>query len=72
MTIIKSHGQSMDTIGVYLPEPVFSHGQLYVAFIRVRTHKMLYVWLGDDDNAKKGVTHNIVYHSIIWMAKYRK
>ena len=65
MTINKSQGQSMNTIGIYLPEPVFSHGQLYVAFSRVHTHKMLYVCLGDDDNSKKGITHNIVYNSII-------
>ncbi len=55
MTINKAQGQSMDTIGIFLPEPVFAHGQLYVAFSRVRTHKMLYVCLGDDDNSKKGI-----------------
>ncbi len=65
MSINKVQGQSMDTIGIFLPEPVFAPGQLYVAFSRVRTHKMLYVCLGEDDNSKKGITHNIVYHSII-------
>ncbi len=65
MSINKAQGQSMDTIGIFLPEPVFAHGQLYVAFSRVRTHKMLYVCLGDDDNSKKGITHNIVYPSVI-------
>ncbi len=65
MTINKAQGQSMDTIGIFLPEPVFAHGQLYVALSRVRTHKMLYVCLGEDENSKKGITHNIVYHSII-------
>jgi hypothetical protein len=37
MTINKAQGQTMKTVGIYLPEPVFTHGQLYVALSRA-TH----------------------------------
>ncbi|KAG5531642.1 hypothetical protein RHGRI_026310 [Rhododendron griersonianum] len=36
MTINKSQGQSVKFVGVDLRTPVFSHGQLYVAFIKVQ------------------------------------
>jgi ATP-dependent DNA helicase PIF1 len=34
MTINKAQGQTIPNGGIYLPEPVFSHGQLYVDLSR--------------------------------------
>lgn len=48
MTINKAQGQSFDKVGVYLPSPVFSHGQLYVALSRVRSENNLKILLLDN------------------------
>ena len=37
MTINKSQGQSLFTVGLYLLKPMFNHGQLYVALSRVKS-----------------------------------
>ncbi|XP_029640411.1 ATP-dependent DNA helicase PIF1-like [Octopus sinensis] len=36
MAINKSQGQSFEKVGLFLPQPVFSHGQVYVADSRAR------------------------------------
>ena len=61
MTINKSQEQTLNRVGIYLPEPVFSHGQLYVAFSRVTSHQHIKVLIDDSENCK---TKNIVYHEI--------
>ncbi|UYV81233.1 hypothetical protein LAZ67_20000416 [Cordylochernes scorpioides] len=45
MTINKAQGQTFARVGLLLQEPVFTHGQLYVAFSRVRTLNSIRVTL---------------------------
>jgi ATP-dependent DNA helicase PIF1 len=39
MTVNKSQGQTIPNVGVYLPAPLFSHGQLYVSMSRDTTSR---------------------------------
>ena len=61
MTINRAQGQTLNRVGIYLPQPVFSHGQLYVALSRVTSCQCPKV-LTDDSNTCQ--TKNIVYHEI--------
>lgn len=49
MTINKAQGQSLQRVGVSLPDPVFGHGQLYVALSRVGAFDRVHVLLEDTD-----------------------
>ncbi|KAL3627249.1 hypothetical protein CASFOL_028612 [Castilleja foliolosa] len=50
MTINKSQGQSLKRIGIYLPKPVFTHGQLYVALSRATSPSSLKVLIDPTDD----------------------
>jgi ATP-dependent DNA helicase PIF1 len=79
MTINKAQGQTIPIIGVYLPEPVFSHGQLYVALSRATAKSNIKILAFKDDrkdknkNSKKRkiseslitTTLNIVYKEVL-------
>jgi hypothetical protein len=53
MTINKSQGQTIPNVGVYLPEPVFSHGQLYVALSRATAAANIKVLTGKCDEEEE-------------------
>ena len=59
LTINRCQGQTKRRIGVYLPSPVFTHGQLYVALSRV----------GDFDAVEAlttaATTRNVVYREVL-------
>jgi ATP-dependent DNA helicase PIF1 len=43
MTINKSQGQTLDRVGIWLPKPVFAHGQKYTALSRGRSFEAVRV-----------------------------
>jgi ATP-dependent DNA helicase PIF1 len=64
MSINKSQGQTLGNVGLYLPRPVFTHGQLYVAVSRVQTRNGLKILIGDSKESSKNNTVNVVYPEV--------
>jgi ATP-dependent DNA helicase PIF1 len=64
MTINKSQGQTLNTVGVFLPSPVFSHGQLFIALSRVTSPKGLRVIIENSPPSFEEYTPNVVYDEV--------
>lgn len=64
ITANKAQGQTLSRIGIYVQNPFFSHGQLYVAMSRVGSKENVKIYakgkLGDEV-----YTDNVVYHEIL-------
>jgi hypothetical protein len=65
MTINKSQGQMLSNVVFYLKNPVFGHGQLYVAISRVTSKHGLKILIEDADDNCTDETQNIVYGEIL-------
>ena len=69
MTINKAQGQTFDKLGIHLPAPVFSHGQLYVAFSRAKAFKDIHVNICETTTQgrrnNKYITQNVVYPEVL-------
>ena len=67
MTINKAQGQSVHHVGLYLPQPVFSHGQLYVALSRATKKSNVKVLIENSPKAdiEGAYTQNVVFKSIL-------
>jgi ATP-dependent DNA helicase PIF1 len=61
MTINKSQGQTLSTVGLYLKKPIFTHGQLYVAVSRMTSRSGLRIVIEDDNRSCGSHTQNVVY-----------
>ena len=64
MTINKSQGQSLKQVGVYFQQPVFLHGQLYVAISKVTSRGGLKILTTDENGVSMDSTLNVVYKEI--------
>ena len=60
MTINKAQGQTLSRVGVYLEDPVFTHGQLYVALSRATRVADVAVYSNQGDH-----TTNVVYTELL-------
>lgn len=64
MTINKIHGQTLQNVGLFLLRQVFSHGQLYVALLRVKSRSRLKILITDKQEKLQTKTMNVVYKQI--------
>ncbi|XP_027157969.1 uncharacterized protein LOC113759590 [Coffea eugenioides] len=70
MTINKTQGQTLDFVGIYLPEPIFSHGQLYVDISRAKSSNSVKALIRPliHNITLDNLTPNIVYQEVLHLA----
>jgi ATP-dependent DNA helicase PIF1 len=65
LTINNSQGQTIPTVGLYLREPCFAHGQLYVAFSRVKSRKNIKVLVVEDQKPQHQQVNQNAINNIV-------
>ena len=68
MAISKSQGQTLTKAGIYLPQSVFTHGQLYVDMSRVKSYYGLQFALAPPSENSLTIisyTNNIVFKAAL-------
>ncbi|PUZ75068.1 hypothetical protein GQ55_1G118800 [Panicum hallii var. hallii] len=69
MTINKAQGQTIPNVGIYLPEPVFLHEQLYVVLSGCVSHESTWVLAKRNmniDPTGKSTKNRILYIEMSW------
>ena len=64
-TINKAQGESLKRIGIWLPEPVFGHGQLYVALSRVGAPEWVTIAIRPREGEPANQTRNVVFQEVL-------
>lgn len=65
MTTNKCQGQTIDKVGIYLKNPIFTHDQLYIPISRVTSKQGLGVLIENEDASPGSHTKNIVYDDVL-------
>ena len=65
MTINKSQGQTLEKVSVWLENPCFGHGQLYVAGSRVGDPENIRFYISSKEGLPKYTTVNVVYGELL-------
>uniref|UniRef100_A0A0L8HZ67 ATP-dependent DNA helicase n=1 Tax=Octopus bimaculoides TaxID=37653 RepID=A0A0L8HZ67_OCTBM len=64
-TVNKSQGQTLSKVAVWLRNPVFTHGQLYVACSRTRNPTALKIAMKQQEGQLPEHTDNVVFRDVL-------